>query len=91
MEWYLEYIRPAFQDQDTEDLDLVFYSQQGGPVTDEQFRRHLLDIGQQAGIKKRVTAHMLRQTNVIDSMGVSAGPRRHPEKHSSQERSDDLR
>ena len=70
MEWYLEYIRPAFQDQDTEDLDLVFYSQQGGPVTDEQFRRRLLDIGQQAGIKKRVTPHMLRRTNATDSMDL---------------------
>ena len=70
MEWYLEFIRPAFQDQDTEDLDLVFYSQQGGPVTDEQFRRRLLEIGQQAGIKKRVTPHMLRRTNATDSMDL---------------------
>lgn len=70
MEWYLEYIRPVFQDENTADLDLVFYSQQGGPVTDEQFRRRLLEMGQRAGSKIRVTPHVLRRTNATDSMDL---------------------
>lgn len=70
MEWYLTYIRPAFQGEHTTDLELVFYSQQGGPVTDEQFRRRLLEIGKRAGINKRVTPHMLRRTNATDSMDL---------------------
>lgn len=70
LEWYEEFIRPHFQSKDTKEGDLYFYSERGGRLTDEQIRRRLLQMGVQAGIKKRVTPHVLRRSHGTDAMAL---------------------
>lgn len=70
MEWYLEYIRPAFQDENTKDPTLVFYSERGVALCDEQFRRRLGSVAMRAGIKKKITPHVLRRSFGTDSMDL---------------------
>lgn len=70
LEWYLKYIRPAFQNEHTTDTELFFYSQHDKPLGDEQFRRRIGEVAKRAGIRKKVAPHMLRRTNATDSMAL---------------------
>lgn len=62
MEWYLTKVRGAFLSKDTEDFNLLFLSERGNKLCTEQVRRMLNDIRVAAGIRTRVTPHILRHT-----------------------------
>lgn len=63
LDWYVENVRPYFVKEQTEDLDLLFYSERGNRLLNDQLGRRLKDITTQAGIVgKRITPHVLRHT-----------------------------
>ena len=62
MDWYLDEVRPAFLRSTSEDLNLLFLSERGGPICTEQVRRMLGRVAANAGIAARVTPHILRHT-----------------------------
>ena len=70
MEWYEKYIRPHFQTAETTDGELFFYSERGGSLVDEQFRRRLQKIANQAGVKKKISPHCLRRSHGTDAMDL---------------------
>ncbi|MBK7366118.1 MAG: tyrosine-type recombinase/integrase [Nitrosomonas sp.] len=70
MDCYLQYIRSHFQSEKTVDGELLFYSERGGSLVDEQFRRRLQKIANQAGIKKKISPHCLRRSHGTDAMDL---------------------
>jgi integrase len=74
MTWYLTEVRPGFLTARTTDPDLLFLSERGGVIDDEQYRRSLARIGLQAGIPFKVKPHGLRHTYATH-MAPVIGPR----------------
>ncbi|EQD39691.1 site-specific tyrosine recombinase XerC, partial [mine drainage metagenome] len=62
MDWYTREVRPGFLRVDTDDPQLLFFSERGSRLCTEQVRRMLRDIGALAGIPFRVKPHLLRHT-----------------------------
>ena len=62
MDWYMQEVRPGFLRVDTDDPQLLFFSERGSRLCTEQVRRMLRDLGALAGIPFRVRPHLLRHT-----------------------------
>lgn len=62
MDWYMQEVRPGFLRADTDNHQLLFFSERGSQLCTEQVRRMLKDMAALAGISFRVKPHMLRHT-----------------------------
>ena len=62
MDWYTREVRPGFLRVDTNDPQLLFFSERGNRLCTEQVRRMLRDMGALTGIPFRVRPHLLRHT-----------------------------
>lgn len=62
MDWYTREVRPGFLRVDTDNPQLLFFSERGSRLCTEQVRRMLRDMGALAGIPFRVKPHLLRHT-----------------------------
>lgn len=69
MDWYLDSVRvqlmlrPNFVPTDP---TLLFFSERGGKLSDDQFRRSLRNVARSGGVTKRVHPHLMRHTNTVE-------------------------
>lgn len=71
MNWYITDIRPLFLSIKTANVDALFISERGGPLSDDQIDRAFKTIIEEAGLTQYgYTLHCLRHTYVTDAEKV---------------------
>jgi integrase len=73
MDWYLDTVRPGFLNAKTIDPNLLFLSERGGRLCEEQIRKTLEVVRSGAGIPFGVKPHLLRHTYATE-MAAIIGP-----------------
>lgn len=69
MDWYLDEIRVQFllrENFNPTDPNLLFFSERGCKLVDDQFRRTFRSMAKGAGVTKRVHPHLMRHTNTVE-------------------------
>lgn len=69
MDWYMDEVRVKFllrPEFEPSDPTLLFFSERGGVLGQDQFRRSLKRVSKAAGVTRRVHPHLLRHTNVTE-------------------------
>ncbi len=71
MEWYLSEVRPAFISIKTSNVDALFLSERGNPVSDDQLERGFRRAVEEAGLLEYgYTLHCLRHTYVSNATPI---------------------
>ena len=73
LKWYVEHVRSAFLTKRTSNPDLLFLSERGGLLCQEQYRKSLKATAALAGLPMRVHPHLLRHTYATE-MAPIIGP-----------------
>lgn len=71
MDWYIETVRVQFllrEGFNPANRNLLFFSERGCKLDDDQFRRSLKRMAILAGINRRMHPHLLRHTNTVELM-----------------------
>ncbi len=62
LEHYIEVVRPQLLKNHPEGCDTLFVTSWGGPMTRQRFYEIIVAYGESAGIRKKITPHMLRHS-----------------------------